>query len=121
MEFGRGLLTCSLSLTKEINIANTHLEPWLRNRELRMGQLELEHKLLKSLEMPSMLVGDFNLHSPESDNIDRTYFIELWEALKDPTEENYTWLGPPDGDPIYSKLDFTLLSKEGVYKPVFIS
>jgi len=61
------------------------------------------------------------LHGDETEHFDRENFLEIWETLKPPEEEKYTWLGPDDGDPIYSKLDFALLLKDGKYSPEFIT
>lgn len=118
---GRGMLTCYLGLKTPLVVSTTHLDPWLDQRELRLEQLHLEQTALKSLGKSCLLAGDLNLHGSETDAFDRENFVELWEALRAPDEEKYTWLGPDDGDPIYSKLDFCLLSKDKNYNPVFIT
>ena len=74
--------------------------------------------LLLEAKTPSLVVGDFNLWEDlgETDSFDWENFIEIWEELRSPEEEKYTWIGPDDGDPIFSKFDFTLLSKDSPYK-----
>ncbi|CAI2370911.1 unnamed protein product [Moneuplotes crassus] len=122
---GRSLLVGEVSINSDENedstflVGTSHLES-LNNAALRKDQMEYYIDPILG-KYDSIFMGDFNFMyhwKNEEDTLNRELFSDMWEELRDSSEEQFTMFKTPE----YAEVTFDhiILSLKSKFRPEYI-